>query len=85
MLVSPGVVLDFICDQCVDMLYKFVEKKRGNPDPAAKRAREIKTEELVGLRSDLTILRAEVARLHAGLARIEQKINDPPFWTIEEG
>jgi ATP-dependent protease Clp ATPase subunit len=67
----------FICDQCVDMLHEIVEEKRDNPDPATRRAREIKLEELRQLRAD-------VARLHDSLARIEEKINKPPFWMVEE-
>ena len=82
LIAGPG---SFICAECVDLCSEIVEKKRGNPDPAAKRAREIKLDELVKLRGDLAVLHAEVARLHAGLARIEQKINDPPFWLTEEG
>jgi hypothetical protein len=67
----------FICDQCVDMLHEIVESKRDNPDPATKQTREIKLEELRQLRAD-------VARLRDGLARIEEKINEPPFWMVEE-
>jgi len=67
----------FICDQCVNMLHEILEEKTGNPDPAAKRAREIKLEELRQLRAD-------VARLHDSLVRIEEKINEPPFWMVEE-
>jgi hypothetical protein len=54
-----------------------VEKKRSNPDPATKQAREIKLEELKQLRAD-------VARLHEGLARIEKRVSEPPFWLTEE-
>ena len=64
----------FICDQCVDMLHEIVEEKRDNPDPTTKRVREIKLEELRQLRAD-------VARLHDSLARIEEKING----MVEEG
>ena len=67
----------FICDQCVDMLHEIVEEKRDNPDPTTKRVREIKLEELRQLRAD-------VARLHDSLTRIEEKINAPPFWMVEE-
>ena len=67
----------FICYQCVDMLHEIVQEKRDNPDPATKRAREIKLEELKQLRAD-------VARLHDSLARIEVKINAPPYWMVEE-
>jgi ATP-dependent protease Clp ATPase subunit len=63
----------FICD----MLHEIVEEKRDNPDPATRRAREIKLEELRQLRAD-------VARLHDSLTRIEEKINAPPFWMVEE-
>jgi ATP-dependent protease Clp ATPase subunit len=66
-----------VCDQCVDMLHEMVEEKRGNPDPTTKRAREIKLEELRQLRAD-------VARLHDSVARIEEKINAPPYWMVEE-
>lgn len=65
LIAGPG---PFICDGCVDILREIVEKKRGNPDPATKRAREIKLEELKQLRAD-------VARLQTGLTRIEEKIN----------
>ena len=65
LIAGPAV---FICDECVDLCSEIVEKKRSNPDPAAKQAREIKLEELRQLRAD-------VARLQDGLARIEQKIN----------
>ena len=54
-----------------------MEEKTSHPDPATKQAREIKLEELKQLRAD-------VARLHEGLARIEEKINAPPFWMVEE-
>jgi predicted RNase H-like HicB family nuclease len=73
LIAGPAV---FICDECVDLCSEIVEKKRSNPDPTTKQAREIKLEELRQLPAD-------VARLQDGLARIEQKINEPPFWMIE--
>ena len=39
LIAGPG---SFICAECVDLCSEIVETKRGNPDPAAKRAREIK-------------------------------------------
>jgi hypothetical protein len=51
-----------------DIVTEIVEEKHGTPDPATRRAREIRLEELRQLRAD-------VARLHEGLARIEEKIN----------
>ena len=71
MIAGPAV---FICDDCVDLCSEIVQEKTGHPDPAAKQAREIKLEELKQLRAD-------VAQLHEGLARIEQKING----MVEEG
>ena len=71
LIAGPAV---FICDECVDLCSEIVEKKTSNPDPATKQAREIKLEELKQLRAD-------VAQLHEGLARIEQKING----MVEEG
>lgn len=71
MIAGPAV---FICDDCVDLCSEIVQEKTGQPDPAAKQAREIKLEELKQLRAD-------VAQLHEGLARIEQKING----MVEEG
>ena len=65
LIAGPAV---FICDECVGLCSEIVEEKRDNPDPATKQAREIKLEELKQLRAD-------VARLHEGLARIEEKIN----------
>ena len=65
LIAGPAV---FICNECVDLCSEIVEEKRDNPDPATKRAREIKLEEIKQLRAD-------VARLHEGLARIEEQIN----------
>ena len=48
--------------------------KTGNPDPTTKQAHEIKLQELKQLRAD-------VARLHDDLARIDEKINE----MMEEG
>jgi ClpX C4-type zinc finger len=67
LIAGPAV---FICGECVDRCSEIVEKKPGIPDPA----RQIKLEELKQLRTD-------VARLHEGLARIEEKING----MVEEG
>ena len=71
LIAGPAV---FICGDCIDLCSEIVEKKTDHPDPAIKRAREIKLEEL-------TQLRADVAQLRNGLARIEQKING----MVEEG
>jgi hypothetical protein len=71
LIAGPG---PFICDQCVDVLREIVEKKRRSPDPATKQARAIKLEEIKQLRADM-------ARLHDGLARIEERINN----MLEEG
>ncbi len=65
LIAGPAV---FICDQCVGLCEEIVEEKHGTPDPATKQAREIRLEELKQLRAD-------VARLHEGLARIEERIN----------
>ena len=64
----------FICDECTALCSEIVAEKHSNPDPATKRAREIKLEEIKQLRAD-------VARLHEGLAKIEEKING----MMEEG
>ena len=64
LIAGPAV---FICDECVNLCSEIVEEKRDNPDPAT-RTREIRLEELKQLRAD-------VARLHEGLARIEERIN----------
>ena len=71
LIAGPAVL---ICGDCVNLCSEIIEEKRDNPDPATKQAREIKLEELKQLRSD-------VARLHEGLAKIEQKINE----MVEEG
>ena len=78
LIAGPSV---FICNECVDLCSEIVEEKHGNPDPATRRAREIKLEELVKLRGDLAMLRADIDRQ---LARIEERVNEPPFWTVEE-
>ena len=65
LIAGPAV---FIYDECVDLCSEIVQEKHGNPDPATKRAREIKLEEI-------KLLRADVARLHEGLAGIEERIN----------
>jgi predicted RNase H-like HicB family nuclease len=65
LIAGPSV---FICNECVDLCSEIVEEKTGNPDPATKRAREIKLDELKQLCAD-------VAKLHEGLARIEERIN----------
>jgi ClpX C4-type zinc finger/Domain of unknown function (DUF1902) len=78
LIAGPAV---FICDECVDLCSEIVEEKHGNPDPATRRPREIKLEELVKLRGDLAMLRADIDRQ---LARIEERVNEPPFWTVEE-
>jgi hypothetical protein len=67
----------FICDQCVDMVHKIVQEKRGNPDRETIRRREIKLEELMRLRADVTWLRER-------LARIDEAVHAPPFWMVEE-
>jgi ClpX C4-type zinc finger/Domain of unknown function (DUF1902) len=61
LIAGPAV---FICNECVDLCSEIVEEKRDNPDPT----REIKLEQLKQLRAD-------VARLHEGLTRIEERIN----------
>ena len=71
LIAGPAV---FICDECVDLCSEIVEEKHDNPDPATKQAHEIRLKELRQLRAD-------VARLHDWLARIEQRING----MVEEG
>ena len=65
LIAGPAV---FICGECVDLCSEIVEEKHGNPDLAKKQTSEIKLEEIKQLRAD-------VARLHEGLAGIEEWIN----------
>ena len=71
LIAGPAV---FICGECVGLCSEIVQEKTSNPDPATKRTREIKLEEIKQLRAD-------VARLQDGLVRIEQRING----MVEEG
>ena len=57
----------FICNECVDLCSEIVEKKHSSPDPVTKQA-QIRLEELKELRAD-------VARLHGGLTKLEEKLD----------